>query len=82
MREAAETEERFAAPAPSSTRAALGPSDAGERAGEVRAELLALVEVGRAGEAELSRLEARAEAVEARRRRLKEEMSPGAGADP
>ena len=72
MREAADTEERFG-PSLEVGDSGGADGDAAERAGEVRAELLALGKSGEQVEAELSRLEARAEAVKARRRRLTDE---------
>jgi chromosome segregation protein len=73
MREAAETEERFA-PRDRDDEGPLMAEDASLRAGEVRAELQALVRSVQQADAELARLDTRAEAVEARRNRLKEEI--------
>ncbi len=70
MMELAETEERFGNAVRRTPRAASAGGDAGERAAEVRAELLALLKSGEQVDAELSRLDARADAVEARRQRL------------
>ena len=73
-REAAETEERFG-PRDRDDEGQVVAEDAGLRAGEVRAELQALVRSAQQADAELARLETRAEAVEVRRSRLAEEAS-------
>jgi chromosome segregation protein len=71
--EAAEVEEYFAARTADDedSTVAGGPS---ERAGQVRAERLALVRAAEHAEAELSRLAATTDAVEVRRRRLEQEI--------